>query len=434
MFKDGKIRNDFHHFIKAKLDKTQTEESLTIREIFNARTLTLPGVASDFLSVFKTRFVHTIASGNFSDSKYFKEDQLTSESAIAAYFDLVKKLPNAPSRGMAPVYEVDDNGLPYEIYYPYSENFPPDQGGDYTITQHPLTNNDSNTGDIIDSDNGTIMEEVMVDDDYVYETPTYIATYEDGLMISDFENGNVPVTTGKYWVQLEDDDYNPVIFQGGAIADNPPSNPAPGECDKRLVVKDGRWTLLNNGYGIFEGKIEFAFAVTAKQPGVTIPNQDPQSNPIVNMGKVSQSWSYKKLRRRTVRRMRDNPDKYVSFGYNVSPWCPGDESKMMFLYEYDKPNFLSSHAKEFSEGFSALVASALIKDKTTRDAVKTFLTAILKATLEGTADSKIEHYSIIGSTEVFTNQQTPSAGTIPTLLNGHRIYGTNDVNVTFVID
>ena len=59
---------------------------------------------------------------------------------------------------------------------------------------------------------------------------------------------------------------------------------------------------------------------------------------------------------------------------------------------------------------------------------------LVKSLLEGTAKSRIEHYSIIGSNAVWTNQKVPTNRSNPTLLNGFRPYGTNDVMATFVID
>jgi len=58
----------------------------------------------------------------------------------------------------------------------------------------------------------------------------------------------------------------------------------------------------------------------------------------------------------------------------------------------------------------------------------------VKNLLEGTANSKIEHYSIIGSNAVSANQRQPSNATTPSLLNGYRPYGMNSVMVTLVIE
>jgi hypothetical protein len=59
---------------------------------------------------------------------------------------------------------------------------------------------------------------------------------------------------------------------------------------------------------------------------------------------------------------------------------------------------------------------------------------LVKSLLEGTANSRIEHYSIIGSNAVWTNQKVPTNRSNPPLLNGYRPYGTNSVMVTLVID
>lgn len=62
------------------------------------------------------------------------------------------------------------------------------------------------------------------------------------------------------------------------------------------------------------------------------------------------------------------------------------------------------------------------------------LTPVVQVLLEGTAKSKIEHYSIIGSNAVSANQRIPTNGMSPSLLNGFRPYGTNSVMVSLVID
>lgn len=126
----------------------------------------------------------------------------------------------------------------------------------------------------------------------------------------------------------------------------------------------------------------------------------------------------------------------MSFNLNISPWCQEQPDKMIFLYEYDKPNWFSSNAKEWSGLVSG--AANLIKDSALRAQVSAFTSAglapLIKVLLEGTAQSKIEHYSIIGSNAVWTNQKNPSAGTDPSLLNGYRLYGKNSVNATLVVD
>lgn len=46
--------------------------------------------------------------------------------------------------------------------------------------------------------------------------------------------------------------------------------------------------------------------------------------------------------------MRDNVNEFESIGLYVSPWCAGQPDKMLFLYEYDKPNFFSENANTIS--------------------------------------------------------------------------------------
>lgn len=205
---------------------------------------------------------------------------------------------------------------------------------------------------------------------------------------------------------------------------------------KTVKRKDGRWTLLSNGYGIFEGKIEFAAAVSTNVSEVNIPQQNTQSNPIIKLDKTAQAWSYIKIKRKKVREMQRDLQSYVNFGMNVSPWCAQQPDKMLFLYEYDKPWLLSSNAKEFSDLLSAGIG--LIGDSATRATLSALagagLAPVVKAVLEGTAQSQIEHYSIIGSNEVTANQGVPTNGIDPSLLRGFRLYGKSSVAVSLVVD
>jgi len=322
----------------------------------------------------------------------------------------------------------DVESIPYEIYFPYSENWDTQTAVNYAVTYHPLTNLEWNYGMFYDPQ-GNSLYEVTVDDDYAFGTPTYIITYDDGLKIEDFANGNQPIESANYVVGLTDDEYTPTTVQT-------PITPNPSSCTKELRVKDGRWTLLRNGYGLFEGKIEYAVAVTVKVSEVSVPNQNPQSNPIIQTDRSAHAFGYQKIKRKKVKKMRDNTNEYISFGLSVSPWCAEQPDKMIFLYEYDKPNMFSSNALEWSNLLTAGVG--LIGDSATRATISSLVSAgiapLVKNLLEGTANSRIEHYSIIGSNAVWSNQGNPTNGANPSLLNGFRPYGKNEVMVTLVVD
>lgn len=429
---DKQMRIEFNQFILAKIKKSGTDEELTFKEIFSTKSVNLAGVRSDFLVRFRDAFVNTFISGKYRHAEKFSI-KFQSTADVEKYFGVIRSpsstrtsQSNRVATNDVAQLEVPDG---YEIYYPYSENFEGTTYNYYAVTYNPITTMEENDGERFDYNTGTYVDIVPVDDNFAFGTPTYIVTYDDGLNTADFANGN-PVGTDNYRIMLTDDEYNPIILQ----STNTDPNPSP--CTKRLAVKDGRWTLLSNGYGIFEGKIEFAVAVSLNVSEVTIPNQNPQSNPIISLNKTAQAWAYKKIKRSKVRKMQDDPYAFISFGLNVSPWCAQQPDKMIFLYEYDKPNFLSSNAKEWSGLLSS--AASLIGDSATRAQVSAFVSAglapLVKVLLEGTAQSQIEHYSIIGSNEVWTNQRVPSAATNPSLLNGYRLYGTNDVNTTLVID
>lgn len=281
LFTDKNLREEFNSFISAKLKKTLNDEELQFKEIFNARTLTLEGVKPDFLKRFKGIFIETIISKDFPNGDQFPNLSLNSEIEVAKYFGLKKVVKNRDLNNTRPgdfleLYENDENNIPFEIYYPYSENFPENGNQDYTITYNPLYTDESNTGFLLSSIEGNPLYEVTVNDDYAFGAPTYIITYDDGLQLSDFENGQMPIEALTYNIGVTDDDYNPIRIIGEPYMGTAP-NPSP--CTRELRVKDGRWTLLRNGYGLFEGKIEYAVAVSNDVSEVTIPNQNPASNP-----------------------------------------------------------------------------------------------------------------------------------------------------------
>ena len=426
---DPILRKEFNGFIAAKLRKSGTDEELTFKEIFEAKPLNLSGVKKDFLSRFRDAFAGTFISGKYPNSHKYTTTSFKTVEDVAKYYDVKTIIATAIGFTSTQNNYYDEQVIPYEIYFPYSENWDVQAAVNYAITYHPLTNVEWNYGMFYDL-YGNPLYEVTVDDDYAYGTPTYIITYDDGLKVADFDNGNVPIESANYVVGLTDDEYNPIIIQNLTI------NPNPSPCTKELRVKDGRWTLLRNGYGLFEGKIEYAVAVTINVSEVSVPNQNPQSNPIIQTNRSAHAFGYQKIKRKKVKDMRRDVLQFVSFGLNVSPWCAEQPDKMIFLYEYDKPNIFSSNALEWSNLLTAGVG--LIGDSATRSTLSSFVSAgvapLVKNLLEGTANSRIEHYSIIGSNAVWANQRVPTNGANPSLLNGFRPYGKNEVMVTLVID
>jgi len=425
------LRKEFNGFIAAKLAKSGTDEELTFKEIFEAHPITLSGLKLDFLLRFRKAFANTFISGNYPQNQKYSSIKFLTIEDVATYYD-VKDISTATSN-MSTTQNTGNNeqGIAYEIYFPYSENWNAQAEVNYAISYHPLTNVEWNYGMFYDPI-GNPLYEVTINDNYASGTPTYIITYDDGLKFSDFSNGNTPIGATNYVVGLTDNDYNPTVIQGTDTAITP--NPSP--CNKELRVKDGRWTLLHNGYGLFEGKIEYAVAVTVKVSEVSIPTQNPQTNPIIQTNRSAHAWGYQKIKRGKVKDMRNDASKFISFGLNVSPWCAAQPDKMIFLYEYDKPNIFGSNAAEWAGLLTA--GAGLIGDSATRATVSSLvsagLTPLVKSLLEGKNSSRIEHYSIIGSNAVWANQKLPTNGTNPTLLNGYRPYGKNEVMATLVID
>lgn len=422
------IRKEFNGFIAAKLAKSGTDEELTFREIFEAKTVNLNSVKSDFLFRFRDAFAGIFISGKYPNSIKFSGIKFNTIEDVARYYGIRAQL--APSAN--PVAEQttsNEESIPYEIYFPYSENWDVQNDINYAVSHHPLNNVEWNYGMFYDQF-GKSLYEVNVDDDFTYGNPTYIITYDDGLKIQDFSNGNKPIKAQRYRIALTDDEFNPVVLT------RTPITPNPSPCTRELRVKDGRWTKLREGYGIFEGKIEFAVAVTIDVSEVSVPNQNPQSNPIILSERSAHAWDYKKIRRKLIREMIKDENKYVELGINVSPWCAEQPDKMLFIYEYDRPNMFSQNALEWSNLLTAGVG--MIGDSATRATVSSLVSGgvapLVKALLEGTAESRIEHYSIIGSNAVWANQKIPTNGTKPKLLNGYRPYGSNETMVTLVID
>lgn len=422
------LRKEFNKFIYAKLEKTKTDQELTFKEIFQAKKIKLNGVDPDFLLKFRDAFVDIFILNEYPKNSKFNV-QFKSVEDVKNYFGIKTEEPISLFSNSVENVSYDESLVDFEIYFPYSENWNPEQLVNYAISYHPLSNVEWNYGMFFDA-LGNPLYEVTVNDDYAFETPTYIITYDDGLKIGDFLNGISPIGTNNYKINLSDDEYNPIIIQ------NTLNSPNPSPCIRELRVKDGRWTLLRNGYGLFEGKIEYAVAVTNNLSEVTIPNQFTNSNPIIKIGLNGHAWGYVKIRRGKVRKMIENSSEYISFGLNVSPWCQNQPDKLMFLYEYDAPNTFSTNSKEWSQLLSA--SSNLISDSTQKAQINALIsqgiTPIVQVLLEGSAQSKIEHYSIIGSNAVWNNQRVPTNGMTPSLLNGYRPYGTNSVNVTLTVD
>lgn len=423
------IRKELNGFIAAKLAKSGTDEELTFKEIFEAKPVKLPGVKSDFLSRFRDAFTGTFISGNYPKSINYKSLSFKNANDVANYFGYTTQQAFNSPNSIISQNGMYNEEIPYEIYFPYSENWDVQAEVNYAVSYHPLNNVEWNYGMFYDA-LGNPLYEVTVDDDFAYGTPTYIITYDDGLKIEDFNTGTPPIESSRYAIGLTDDEYNPFVLFSDPITPNP------SPCNKELRVKDGRWTLLRNGYGIFEGKIEYAVAVTVNVSEVTVPNQNPQSRPIIQTNRSAHAWGYQKIKRSKVKKMQRSTSEFISFGLNVSPWCAEQPDKMIFLYEYDKPNIFSQNALEWSNLLTAGVG--LIGDSATRSTVSSFVSAglapLVKNLLEGTAQSRIEHYSIIGSNAVWANQRVPTNGANPSLLNGFRPYGKNEVMVTLVID
>jgi hypothetical protein len=398
-------------------------------------------VNPNFLINFKYKFINTILENKFRHKEEFKNIKLKNETEILKYFGQKitnqNKLNSNGSHTLVyePYLEELNVDPGFEIYFPYSENYQNQnyqQTPTYAVTYDPLTNNEENEGEIFDFASGKYMYVSLVDDDFAYGTPTYIITIDDGLTYDDMVYNQAQfIGDAKFKIQLSDDDYNPIIFEGPGISvSNPPSN----ICSNReLRVKDGRWTLIHNGYGVFEGAIEFAVAFASDLNSVVTPIGTPDSNPLINL--KTQAWTYKKLKRSKVKKMINDPYEYVNFAMNVSPWCPGDPDKMLFLYEYDKPNLFSSNSKEFSGAIAG--AMSLIGSPSTKALIAAIpLAPVIKAVLEGSSVSRIEHYSIIGSDEVFQNQMMGTAAfDYPGgLFRGYRPYGNSSVFVTLVVD
>jgi hypothetical protein len=195
------LRKEFNGFIAAKLAKTGTDEDLSFKEIFNARNITLAGVKPDFLIRFRDAFVGTFISGRYPNSSKYSNNAFTNMEQVAAYYDIKTVINNSSigSSGTSSVYNSSPDGIPYMIYFPYSENWPSQSDMGYAVSYHPLTTDEWNYGKSYDA-SGNLLPDVIVNDEYAYEHPTYILTYDDGLTLDDFSNGNMPIEAENYRV------------------------------------------------------------------------------------------------------------------------------------------------------------------------------------------------------------------------------------------
>ncbi|MFZ9717819.1 MAG: hypothetical protein ACO3BD_00555 [Chitinophagaceae bacterium] len=228
-----------------------------------------------------------------------------------------------------------------------------------------------------------------------------------------------------------DKNYNPTTFRNQTQSLPYPQNPT---CRKELRIRDGRWTLLKEGFGIFEGRIEFAAAMTINTSEVSIPSNG--TSPTILTEREAHAWGYIPLKRDLIRRMRRDDNLFVHLGIYVSYWCGGDPDKMLFIYEYDRPNLFSTNSLAWSQAIAG--STNLVEDEDKRNRLTAFanqgLQPLVQAFLNGTSESKIVHYSILGANAVTANQRVPTAGIRPSLINGYRPYGTSSACVTLVVD
>lgn len=431
LIQNKNIREELYSFISAKYKKTGKDEELTFREIFASPKVLLPGVKSDFLIRFKQLYINAFITGVYKTEPKYEYLKFSSQEDIEKYFGIIRKPVFNTSINTTNTLISDNVFVPdgYEIYIPYSENYEGVIYNYYAVTYNPFDNLDQNEGNVYDASTGQYLYVAEIDDAYAWETPTFIVTVDDGLSIQDFENG-LPVSSQYYKIDISDDNYNNLVITNQVL----PSNPSP--CSKRLAVRDGRWTLIHNGYGLFEGAIEFAVSITNDVSEVRMPFQNGLEYPTITIDKTSTSFGYKKISRKKVKTMINVNNDYINIGASCFPWCSGENDRMMFIYEFDKPNAFSSYSKEFSGFMSS--ATNFIVNPTLRAAVGSFIDSgvapLVKVLLEGSEQSRIEHFGIIGFNEVNSNMTIPSISMSPSLLNLYRPYGSSQTMATLVIE
>jgi hypothetical protein len=160
------LRKEFNGFIAAKLAKTGTDEDLSFKEIFNARNITLAGVKPDFLKRFRDAFVGTFISGRYPNSSKYSTHAFTNMEQVAAYYDIKNVIASSiSSSGTSSVFDSSPDGIPYMIYFPYSENWPSQSDMGYAVSYHPLATDEWNYGKSYDA-SGHLLSDVMVNDEY----------------------------------------------------------------------------------------------------------------------------------------------------------------------------------------------------------------------------------------------------------------------------
>ena len=415
VMKDETMRSEFNKAISVKLKKTTYDESISLKEIYGLEKDDVFHALNNTLATKLMNNMQQVLNSN----KYQKSAEFASLNEKAK-----KNGERYMSIGGRPaelsVY--DDNGPvdPVEpiFYLPYSENFTTEWGQGYTITSDPINNSEENIGIRWDANSNT-WEEVLVNDQYAYEHPTYIILVEDSYnSITDLSDDlqlykpkQVIMDDNYYEVNSTNTGYNSVV----------PPNPSSSQ-NSTLFVKDIRVTELGS---IFDGKVEFAFVVPSANE-ISLQN----GNPTITSAKVL-TYAMKQVKRSKVRSMRENIDESVNVGWTIRNWASTDGELGFIIYELDRPFLGDDNSKKVLVDALMDAAGIFSGTGTFQKLANGPLRQIAPLFIPG-ASADLKNMYILDRNEVYNNQTQPNLAMTPSLLGGLRPYGSNAWMVNYI--
>ena len=317
VFKDKILKKQVDQQIAAKLKITTNDEALTFKELFGkplasdqTTTLATKKFVIDpiFAQNFKNKYLEVLNSGNYRNADKY-------QTKIVNRNGLKTNVVDQEMIGAIDQIIGIDGG---QLYFPYSENFLIDTynvnpNAEFTISSHPVDNADENVGFAFDASSGS-WNQVLVDDTYAWNTPTYIVTVDDGPTPENVAG------TGQNW------DFLPVMS-------GPTPSPAPGMTNPTFsLVYWGKLHIERQAEGLFDGASEIILVRPAAAP------QLDANGELKTVDMVIGSYVYPpKIKRKKIRYMRDHHEDAILVGGNfMSDWKVAYQEVPLVIYEFDK--------------------------------------------------------------------------------------------------
>jgi hypothetical protein len=187
VFKDKKIRSEFGKAIRKKILKPNTEEAITLKELFNTAT---DAPFRDLAIKFSGKFLKIYSSGQYMNSHKFPKPSNNK---------ILEKTTYSNNPYDADVLNFEDGR---KIYFPYSENYNLDDINELTFSYTPLDQEDVNEGYKVEiNDFGEALQQLpcdttsdggmycnfsyeyvdVVNDEYCWNSPTLIVNFKDNF-------------------------------------------------------------------------------------------------------------------------------------------------------------------------------------------------------------------------------------------------------------